>query len=81
MKKKKKRKHSSDPSNNNEDDELQSQQDDSQHDSKSKPKKKKKLEAPKGPTRWDDVNVEADRRYFDVSDNIESTGTTSAVAD
>jgi hypothetical protein len=41
--------------------------------SKKKPaKKKKKLKVPKGPKRWDEVNVEADRRYFDVTDNIES---------
>ena len=35
-------------------------------------KKKKKVKLPKGPKRWDEVNVEADKRYFDVSDNIES---------
>ena len=43
---------------------------------KKKPaKKKKKVKLPKGPKRWDEVNVEADRRYFDVTDNIESGNT------
>ena len=39
---------------------------------KKKGAKKKKIKLPKGPKRWDEVNVEADRRYFDVTDNIES---------
>lgn len=79
MKKKNKRKHSSE--NANEDDEKDSLQEDALHDSKNKPKKKKKLEVQKGPSKWDDVNVDADRRYFDVSENIESANTTSAAAD
>lgn len=36
-----------------------------------KAKKKKKGKFPKGPTRWDEVNLDNDRRYFDVSDNLE----------
>lgn len=72
MKKKKKRKHSSDAQ-SNQNDEVSNEDVSSQRDDdKPKPKKKKKLEAPKGPIRWEDVNVESDRRYFDVSENIES---------
>jgi hypothetical protein len=75
VKKKKKRKHSSDAQ-SNQNDEVSNEDVSSQRDDdKPKPnvyKKKKKLEAPKGPIRWEDVNVESDRRYFDVSENIES---------
>jgi len=70
-KKKKKRKMSS-PS-PSEDGESQSMSDTEDNVQKKKAaKKKKKVKMPKGPKRWDEVNVEADKRYFDVSDNIES---------
>ena len=49
---------------------------------KNKPaKKNKKVKLPKGPKRWDEVNLDADRRYFEVTDNIEAgSGTVASLS-
>jgi hypothetical protein len=33
----------------------------------------------RGPRRWDQVNIDLDRRYFDVSENIMDTGASSGL--
>ena len=82
-KKKKKRKMSSESEGGSEAQSSDNESSQSAAAVKKKPaKKKKKVKIPKGPKRWDEVNVDADRRYFDVSDNIEAgSGTVVSLSD
>lgn len=82
-KKKKKRKMSSESEGASEAQSSDNESSQSATGLKKKPaKKKKKVKLPKGPKRWDEVNLDADRRYFDVSDNIEAgSGTVVSLSD
>ena len=82
-KKKKKRKISSESEGGSEAQSSDNESSQSATAAKKKPAKKmKKVKIPKGPKRWDEVNLDADRRYFDVSDNIEAgSGTVVSLSD